>query len=74
MNKKVNVPTNYAVTREQKRYIAKQNMKKAGKKNFCKHSYTTNINPYTRKPDRNTRHPSYFAEHWREFIPMEVNE
>lgn len=67
-----NVPTNYVVTREQKRYIAKQNMKKAGKKKFCKHGYTTSLNPYTMKPCGTDRSSSYFAEHWREFV--EVSE
>lgn len=67
-----NIPTNYIVTREQKRYIAKENMKKAGKKNFCRHSYTYGINPYTGDPLGQTRNKSYFAEHWREFV--EVNE
>lgn len=55
---------NYAVTREQKRYIAKQEMRKAGKKNFCKHSYqTTKIGHFSSY----TRTPSYFAEHWKEY-------
>lgn len=57
--------TNYAVTREQKRNIAKKNMKKAGKRQFCKHSYEgikkDNFVSYTRIP-------SYFSEHWKEFI------
>lgn len=69
---KVNVPKNYIVTREQKRAIAKQNMKKAGKKGFCKHGYTFSINPFTGEPLDRTRTKSYFAEHWREYI--EVNE
>lgn len=69
------VATEYIVTREQKRYIAKQNMKKAGKRGFCKHSYTSNVDPITQKPLGSTRHPSYFAEHWREYISenMEAN-
>lgn len=62
----------YIVTREQKRYIAKKEMKKAGKTKFCKHSYTSTINPYTNEPFGTTRHSSYFAEHWREYIPAEV--
>lgn len=65
-----NIPTNYAVTREQKRYIAKQNMKKAGKKNFCKHSYSYSINPYTNMPMDRTRNKSYFGEHWREYVEV----
>lgn len=59
------VPTNYIVTREQKRYIAKENMKKADIKNFCKHSFTVARNgSFTTQ----TREPSYFAKHWREYI------
>ena len=72
MREITNVPTNYAVTREQKRYIAKQNMKKAGKKKFCKHSYTSNINPYTGKSIGSNIESSYFAKHWREYV--EVSE
>ena len=59
------VLTNYAVTRRQKRAIAKENMKKEGKKNFCRHSYTTlsiKGHPMT------TREPSEFAESWRDYI------
>lgn len=59
------VPTDYAVTRKQKRYIAKENMKKAGKRNFCKHSYTSVKRGlfivYNKVP-------SYFAEHWKEEV------
>lgn len=55
---------NYAVTREQKRYIARQEMKRAGKKNFCKHSYeTVNLGHFSTY----SRVPSYFAKHWREY-------
>lgn len=61
------VPTNYIVTREQKRYIAKENMKKADIKNFCKHSFTANVHPITNVTMGNTRHSSYFSEHWKEF-------
>lgn len=59
--------TNYIVTREQKRYIAKQNMKMDGKKNFCKHSYSG-----IKKGSfvYQTRIPSYFAEHWREYVEV----
>ena len=57
------VATNYAVTRKQKRFIAKQKMKEEGKTGFCKHSHTG------MKKGRftyYTRMPSYFAEHWKE--------
>ncbi len=55
-------PTNYAFSRKQKRYIAKRNMKKDGKKSFCKHSYE-NLGG-----NEVTRIPSFFAENWRDFI------
>ena len=59
------ISTNYAVTRRQKRAIAKEKMKKEGKKNFCKHSYTTlSIKGYP----MTTREPSEFAESWRDYI------
>ena len=59
------IPTDYTITREQKRYIAKKNMKKANIKNFCKHSYTTiKRGSFV----MSTREPSYFAEHWREYV------
>lgn len=61
------VPTNYAVSREQKRYIAKCKMKEAGIKNFCKHSHSSNVHPITGVSLGTTVHPSYFAEHWREY-------
>lgn len=55
---------NYAVTRKQKRYIARQEMKRAGKKNFCKHGYeTVKLGLFTSY----TRTLSYFAEHWKEY-------
>lgn len=59
------VLTDYAVTREQKRNIAKRNMKKMGKKGFCKHSYE-----YVKKGNFTSyaRIPSYFSEHWRDFL------
>jgi hypothetical protein len=60
------VPTNYAVSRAQKRYIAKQNIKKANvSAHPFKHDYTTvkkgNFTTYT-------RNGSYFSEHWREYV------
>lgn len=67
MKNQKRVPTNYAVTREQKRYIAKKNMKDEGKKNFCKHSYIG-----VRKGSfvESTKIPSYFAEHWKEYAEV----
>lgn len=62
---KKRVPVEYIVTREQKRYLAKKRMKEEKRKNVCKHSYTTikknNFVAYNRVP-------SYFAEHWREYV------
>lgn len=63
------IATNYAVTRKQKRYIAKQNMEKAEKKQFCKHSY---IGMKKGRFTVQTRVPSYFAEHWREYAEVAV--
>ena len=59
-------PSNYIVTRKQKRYIARQNMEKKGIKNCCRHSYTTN--PFSKAVNRNS---SYFANHWKEYIEVE---
>ena len=58
-------PTNYAVTRRQKRYIVKQQMKQEGKTQINKHSY----NHYTTKGGYTftERLGSYFSEHWREY-------
>lgn len=61
------VATDYAVTREQKRYIAKRKMEEAGLKNFCKHSHNSNVHPITNVSLGTTVHPSYFSEHWREY-------
>lgn len=61
-------PTNYAVTREQKRYVAKEKMKAEGKRNFCKHSYSTLTKGRFQTV---TRNPSYFAEHWREYAEVD---
>ena len=63
------VPTNYIVTREQKRYIAKENMKKAGIKNFCKHSFAVIKHGFfTTQFTTQIKEPSYFAKHWKEYI------
>jgi len=64
------VATNYAITREQKRYIAKRKMKEAGIKNACKHSYTANVHPITNVTMGNTRHSSYFTDHWKEYTEV----
>lgn len=61
------VPTNYAYTRKQKRTIAKRNMEKAGKKQFCKHAHQVFTFGHL-KEDRVI--PSYFAEHWREYVEV----
>lgn len=63
--------TDYAVTRKQKRYIAKLNMKKQGKKNFCKHSYSTLPSLRSSAIVVQQRNPSYFSEHWKEFVEVE---
>jgi hypothetical protein len=61
------VPTNYAVTRKQKRYIARKNMEDVGKQHICKHSYSTikqgSFVIYTKIP-------SEFAKHWREYVEV----
>lgn len=58
------VPTNYAVTRKMKRYIAKLKMKQEGKEKICKHSYMTmKRGNYSFQ----NKVPSYFAEHWKEY-------
>lgn len=65
--KNTRVPTNYAVTRGQKRYIARRKMEEEGKKKVCKSSYTG-----IKKGNFVTQHknPSYFAEHWREYVEV----
>ena len=71
MNKKNHrVPTNYAYSRKQKRAIAKRKMKEEGKKNFCKHSYSSLV--YMGKTIGQTRESSFFADHWREYVNKEV--
>jgi len=71
MNETKRIATNYAVTREQKRYIAKQNMLKEGKKNICKHSYLTKVIGTCEVQEKI---PSYFAEHWKEYAEKGWNE
>lgn len=61
------VPTNYAVTRKQKRYIAKRKMEKEGKRHFCKHSY---MGITKGRFTVQNKIPSYFAEHWREYAEV----
>lgn len=62
---KKRVPVEYIVTREQKRYLAKKKMKEEKGKNVCKHSYTTiKKNNFI----AHSRVPSYFSEHWREYV------
>ena len=59
------VATNYAVTRSQRRFIAKLRMKKEGVKRACHHSYSSIDNG---KGFRSiTRNSSYFSQHWREY-------
>ena len=62
-------PTDYIVTRKQKRYIAKENMKKEGIRNFNQHSYTS----YTSKTGYTVtnRNPSFFAKNWKDYIKRE---
>lgn len=64
---KKRTPTNYAVTRNQKRYIAKENVKKANIVHPFKHDYSTikkgNFSFYT-------RNGSYFSEHWKEYVEV----
>lgn len=49
------VATNYAVTREQKRAVAKNRMKKQGMYRICSKS-------------RAGKHSSWFSDHWREYV------
>ena len=58
------VATDYAVSRKQKRFIARLKMEKEGKKRVCHHSYTG-----LKRGKFETRAivPSYFAEHWRDY-------
>lgn len=65
MKNHISVPTDYAVTREQKRFIAKRLMREAGKKKFCKHAYHDLVGP--NGIHIQVRDPSYFASHWRDY-------
>ncbi len=58
------VATNYAVTRELKRAVAKNKMKAEGKQKICKHSTYFVTNQYGLKSL--VKEPSYFSLHWRE--------
>ena len=70
--KKTNrVMIDYAVTRRQKREIAKINMKKAGKKNICRHSYTVLTSKFNPNAKSQVKNPSYFSEHWKEYVEVE---
>ena len=63
--------TNYALTRKQKRYVAKQNMLKEGRKNICKHSYVTRV---VGNCEIQEKIPSFFAENWKEYAEKGWNE
>lgn len=52
--------------RKLKRSLAKENMIKQGKRQICKHSYTTIKSPVTGMTST-TRDPSYFADNWRDY-------
>lgn len=54
------------VFRKIKRNLAKENMRKEGKKQFCKHSYSSIKSPTTGQVSV-TKHPSFFAENWRDY-------
>jgi hypothetical protein len=60
----------YIVTRKQKRYIAKVNMKKEGLSHICKHSHTTMFTKEGKQGEMMVV-PSFFAEHWREYVHRE---
>jgi hypothetical protein len=62
----IRVATDYAVTRRQKRFIAKIKMKAAGLKKICKHDYTTLY--FYKKPVGTERHDSKFATEWRNYV------
>jgi hypothetical protein len=49
------------------RRIAKKNMLDAGMTKICKHSYTQGLTINGKKGQIFVS-PSYFAEHWREYI------
>lgn len=62
MNSK-RIAANYAVTRRQRRFIARRKMEEEGKEHCCKHSYIGRTGRFSFY----TRQPSYFSEHWREY-------
>lgn len=71
MNKKSKrVPTYYAITRKQKREVARNNMIKEGKKQINKHSYNNVF--FRDKIIGQTREPSFFAKNWREYAVKEI--
>ena len=60
-------PAYYGITRRQKRYIAKENMKKEGKKQFCKHENgTIKEGLFTRIIKKN----SFFADNWKNYAEV----
>jgi hypothetical protein len=69
MSRENRVPTNYAVTRKQKRFIARRKMEEEGKHRVCHHSYTGMRNGNF---EYRTRVPSYFAENWREYAEAAI--
>lgn len=59
---------NYAVSRKQKREVAKNRMKADGKVQFCKHDHKImEIN----HAKQDIIVPSFFAKHWREYAIKE---
>lgn len=70
MNKTKRVPTNYAVSRKQKRQVARNNMIKEGKKQFNKHSYHNIF--FRDQIIGQVREPSFFANNWREYAVKEI--
>ena len=65
------IPTNYALTRKQKRKVARNNMLKEGKKQINKHSYSNIF--FKGKIIGQKREPSFFAENWREYAVKEID-
>ena len=63
--KRISIPVTYIYTREQKRQIAKDKMKKEGKKKFCKHDYKIFTSLSGLKMEKII--PSFFSENWREY-------
>lgn len=71
MDKNKRVPTNYAITRKQKREIARNKMLKDGKTKINKHSYSNIF--FRNKIIGQKKEPSFFAKHWREYAIKETN-